>query len=192
MPFSKFIVFPIFVAMQAAIMMIVTPYIKIGPDTIGGPALITWISFQSWAMYFLGGCTLKMAGKTIIGYICGIVAAVAIFTLNGLFSKQMQMPGSVALPLAVFIVVIPIMCAEKVKLLDFIPAWFMGAAVFFALQFMSKAGTPAEYVAIAIPEMIACVVGLGFGVCTVSFRTWYEKKVMPQTEETAEPAKKSA
>ena len=97
-----------------------------------------------------------------------------------------------ALPLAVFVVVIPIMCAEKVELLNFIPAWFMGAAVFFALQFMSGAGTMAEYADIAIPEMIACIVGLGFGYCTVSFRTWYEKKVMPQTEETAEQAKKSA
>jgi hypothetical protein len=190
MPFSKFIVFPIFVALQAAIMMLITPHIKIGPASIGGPALITWISFQTWAMYFLGGCTLKMAGKTIIGYACGIIASVAIFTLNGLLSKQM--PGSVALPLAVFIVVIPIMCAEKVKLLDFIPAWFMGAAVFFALSFMHKAGTMSAYVAIAIPEMIACVVGLGFGVCTVSFRTWYEKMVMPQTEEEAEQVKKSA
>ena len=66
MPFSKFIVFPIFVAFQAATMMILTPYIKIGPESIGGPALITWISFQAWAMYFLGGCTVKMAGKTVI------------------------------------------------------------------------------------------------------------------------------
>jgi hypothetical protein len=190
MPFSKFIVFPIFVAMQAAIMMIVTPYIKIGPGTIGGPALITWISFQTWAMYFLGGCTLKMAGKTIIGYACGIIASIAIFTLNGFFGKYMD--GYWALALAVFIVVIPIMCAEKVELLNFIPAWFMGAAVFFALAFMHKAGTMSAYVDIAIPEMIACVVGLGFGYCTVSFRTWYEKKVMPQTEETAEQVKKSA
>ncbi len=190
MPFSKFIVFPIFVALQAAIMMLVTPHIKIGPASIGGPALITWISFQAWAMYFLGGCTLKMAGKSIIGYICGIVAAIAIFTLAGLLSKFV--PGTLVFPLAVFIVVIPVMCAEKVKLLDFIPAWFMGAAVFFALQFMSSAATMGDYVTIAIPEMIACVVGLGFGFCTVSFRNWYEKMVMPQKEEETEQVKKSA
>ena len=190
MPFHKFIVFPIFVAFQAAIMMVITPHIKIGPESIGGPALITWISFQSWAMYFLGGCTLKMAGKTIIGYAGGIIASIAIFTINGFLSKSM--PGSVSLPLTVFIVVIPIMCAEKVRFLDFIPAWFMGAAVFFALQFMSGAGTMPQYAAIAIPEMIACVVGLAFGYCTVSFRTWYEKKVMPQTEQASEQVKKSA
>ncbi|MCF7956495.1 MAG: DUF1097 domain-containing protein [Phycisphaerae bacterium] len=190
MPFSKFIVFPIFVASQAAVLMLLARFIPIGPETIGGPALITWISFQSWAMYFLGGCTVKMAGKTTIGYACGIIASIAIFKLIGVFAPQMG--GYWATALAVFIVVIPVMCAEKVEILNFIPAWFMGAAVFFALQFMSKAGTMAEYAAIAIPEMIACVVGLGFGVCTVSFRTWYEKKVMPQTQEAADQVKKSA
>jgi hypothetical protein len=40
--------------------------------------------------------------------------------------------------------------------------------------------------------MVACVVGLVFGFCTVSFRKWYEKLVMPQTEEEAEQVKKSA
>ena len=190
MPFSKFIVFPIFVALQAAILMVITPLIKVGPASIGGPGLITWIAFQSWAMYFLGGCTVKMAGKTIAGYICGIVASVAIFTLGGFLSKYMA--GSVAMPLAVFIIVIPVMCAEKVELLNFIPAWFMGAGVFFALSFMHNPVTMGDYVTIAIPEMIACVVGLAFGVCTVSFRTWYEKMVMPQKEEDAEQMKKSA
>ncbi|MCD6393864.1 MAG: hypothetical protein J7M40_10185 [Planctomycetes bacterium] len=68
MPFSRFIVFPIFVAAQAASMMLVAPFIKVGPESIGGPALMTWIAFQAWAMYFLGGCTIKMAGKTAIGY----------------------------------------------------------------------------------------------------------------------------
>jgi len=39
--------------------------------------------------------------------------------------------------------------AEKVELLNFIPAWFMGTAVFFALSFMHKTGTMSAYVEIA-------------------------------------------
>ena len=189
MPFSKFIVFPVFVAFQAATLILLAPYIKIGPESIGGPALITWISFQAWAMYFLGGCTIKAAGKTVIGYACGIIASVAIFTLNGFLGGYMA--GSMSLPLAVFIVVIPVMSAERVELLNFIPAWFMGAGVFFALAGMSKASTMAQYTAIATPEMIACVVGLAYGYCTVTFRTWYEKKVMPETDETTEQLEES-
>ncbi len=191
MPFSKFIVLPIFVALQAALLMLLAPFVKIGPESIGGPGLVVWISFQAWAMYFMGGCTVKMAGKTVIGYAGGIVASVVIFTLGGAFSASMG--GYWGTALAVFIVVIPLMCVEKVEILNFIPAWFVGAGVFFALAFMAKAGTMAGYVEIAVPEMIACVIGLIFGYCTVSFRTWYEKMVMPAAvEEPAAKAKKSA
>lgn len=190
MPFSKFIAFPIFVAIQAASMMLLAPYIKIGPESIGGPALVAWIAFQAWAMYFMAGCTPKMAVKTAIGYACGIIASVAIFKLGGLLSGTMG--GYWGTALAVFIIVIPIMCAEKVEILNFIPAWFVGAGVFFALAGMHKAGTMTQYAEIAIPEMIACVIGLAYGYCTVTFRTWYEKMVMPATEETTEEAKKSA
>lgn len=186
MPFSKFIILPIFVAFQAATMMLLTPYIKVGPESIGGPGLITWISFQAWAMYFMGGCTVKMACKTVIGYAGGIIASIAIFTLIGVFAVDLGMGGYWSSALGVFCVVVPLMCVEKVEILNFIPAWFVGAGVFFALQFMSKAGTMSEYMGIAVPEMIACVIGLFYGYCTVTFRTWYEKKVAPATEEAKE------
>jgi hypothetical protein len=189
MPFSKFIVLPIFIAFQAATMMLLTPFIKIGPESIGGPKLITWIAFQAWAMYFLGGCTPKMAVKTAIGYACGIIASIAIFKLCGVFAGLGEYWGTA---LAVFIVVIPVISAERVPMLDFVPAWFIGAGVFFALQFMSKAGTMAAYMEIAIPEMIACVIGLFYGYCTVSFRVWYEKKVIPAAVESSEEIKETA
>ena len=195
MPFSKFIVIPIFIAVQAATLMLLAPFIKIGPASIGGGVLITWISFQAWAMYFMGGCTIKMARKSIVGYLGGIVGSVAIFYLMGAFSSLGVFGGA----LAVFIVVIPIICAERVEILNFIPAWFIGAGVFFALVTMhTMNSTPGEaitlgkYIEIAITEMVACVIGLAYGYCTVTFRTWYEAKVMPATNEAAEELKKSA
>jgi hypothetical protein len=33
------------------------------------------------------------------------------------------------------------------------------------------------YVSVAVPELIACVVGLCFGYVTVTFQTWYTAKV---------------
>ena len=193
MPFSKFIVFPIFVAAQAASMMLLARFIKVGPESIGSPAaLMTWVAFQAWAMYFLGGCTVKMAGKTAIGYAGGIIASVAIFKLGGVFADTCGMGGYWGTALAVFCVVIPVMCAERVEILNFVPAWFLGAGVFFALAAMYGPKTMAGYTQIAVPEMIACVVGLFYGYCTVSFRKWYEKMVMPATEEAAEEVKKSA
>ena len=141
-------------------------------------------------MYFLAGCTVKAAGKTVIGYAGGIIASIIIFKLIGVFVGVMGAYWGPAL--AVFVVVIPLMCAERVEILNFVPAWFVGAGVFFALQSMSGAGTMAQYREIAVPEMIACVVGLSYGYCTVSFRTWYEKMVMPAAEEPAEQEKQSA
>ena len=191
MPFSRFIVFPIFVAAQAASMMLVARFIRVGPGSVDSPAaLMTWIAFQAWAMYFLGGGTVKMAGKTAIGYAGGIIASVAIFKLTGVFTGVMG--GYWGLALAVFCVVIPVMCAERVEILNFIPAWFLGAGVFFALAGIHGPDTMAGYFQIAAPEMIACVVGLLYGYCTVTFRTWYEKKVIPATEESAEEVKESA
>jgi len=184
MPFSKFIVFPIFVALQAGILMLIGPYIKVGPESIGGPALVTWIAFQAWAMYFLGGCTVKMAGKSVIGYACGIIASVAIFELMGVLGGPLG--GYWGGALAVFIVVIPVMCAEKVEILNFIPAWFVGAGAYFALAGMHGPSTMSGYIEIALPEMIACVIGLAFGFCTVTFKVWYEKMVMPATDQAVE------
>jgi len=184
MPFSKFIVFPIFVAFQAASIMLLAPYIKLAPESIGGPGLIAWISFQAWAMYFLAGCTVKTAAKTAIGYAGGIIASIIIFKLIGVLVGPMG--GYWGTALAVFCVVIPLMCVERVEILNFVPAWFIGAGVFFALQFMSGAGTMAEYIGIAVPEMIACLIGLFYGYCTVAFRTRYEKMVIPPKEEKPE------
>jgi len=184
MPFSKFIVFPIFVAFQAASMILLAPYIKVGPESIGGPALMSWVAFQAWAMYFLAGCKVKMAAKTVIGYAGGIVASIAIFKLAGVFAGPMG--GYWGTALAVFLVVIPLMCVERVEILNFVPAWFVGAGVFFALQFMSGADTMAKYMEIAAPEMIACIMGLFYGYCTVAFRTRYEKMVAPAAEQPAE------
>ena len=190
MPFSKFIVFPIFVAFQAASMILLAPYIKVGPESIGGPALMAWVAFQAWAMYFLAGCSIKMAAKTVIGYAGGIIASIVIFELAGVFAGGIG--GYWGTALAVFFVVIPLMCVERVEILNFVPAWFVGAGVFFAFAGMHKADTMAKYMEIAAPEMIACIIGLFYGYCTVAFRTWYEKMVTPATEEAAEEAKQSA
>jgi len=187
---GKYMVIPTFIALQAFILMVLTPFVPLNGTSDGG-GLITWISFQAWAMYFLGGCTPKMAVKTVIGYAGGILASIAIFELAGLFAGLNSPPNFLwGLNLAVFLVVIPVICMEKVAWCDFIPAWFVGAGVFFAL--MTYLAPPEEmhkctwYTKVATAEMVACVVGLVFGACTVYFRGWYEAKFGEPAEEAAE------
>ena len=184
MTLNKFIPIPLFIAVQALILMIIAPFIP-GANKVllGAPGLITWIAFQAWAMYFLAGCTPKMAAKTFAGYVGGILASIAIFETAGALSCLNTASVSWGLNLAVFLVVIPIILMERIPGLDFIPAWFVGAGVYFAL--MTHGGKPADmstagwYGTAALAELIACAIGLLFGWGTVTVRVWYTNKVTP-------------
>ncbi len=179
--FGQFIVIPIFIALQAFTMMAITPYVPLNGTVAGGLGLITWISFQAWAMYFLAGCTPKMGVKTLIGYGGGIAASIAIFELGYLFSALNAAPNLWGLYLAVFLVVIVVISMEKVPGFDFVPAYFLGAGVFFGLKAYHaeppagvEMGKYAWYGTLALAEMVACATGLICGAITVVFRGWYE------------------
>ncbi|MCF7847473.1 MAG: DUF1097 family protein [Kiritimatiellales bacterium] len=192
MSFKQFIVIPIFIAFQAFIMMAIAPYVPGNPH-IGGGGLLTWVAFQAWAMYFMSGfppwndketgpCP-RMAGKTILGYIGGIIASIAIFELGKAlaFLNCSAAPGG--LYTAVFIVVVVVICFERIPPFNFIPAWFVGAGVYFGLMSLAGGfkpegmGTWGWYGAVALAEIVACVVGLAFGWATVAFRVKYETKL---------------
>ena len=80
-------------------------------------------------MYFMAGCTLKGGARTFFGYVMGILSAILIIKLAGLLGSA----GFWAVPLAVFVVVIPMCSMERAHaLLDFVPALFVSSAVFFA------------------------------------------------------------
>ena len=174
MSFGKFILIPIFIAIQASTMMLVAPYL--GTPGEGAAGLATWVAFQAWAMYFLAGCTVKMAFKVLAGYLGGIVASIAIFVLGDALAAPLG--GYWGYALAVLVVVVPVIAMERVPAFNFIPSWFVGAGVFFG--FMGLKGiehTAQGYMNVAAPELAACVVGLAYGWITVKFRGWYEAKV---------------
>jgi len=186
-PFSKFIIIPVFIAVQAFILMLIAKFIPGGTDSVGGPGLATWITFQAWAMYFLAGCTPKMAVKVLIGYFGGILASIAIFELGDLLAGGMG--GYWGYAIAVLIIVVPVISMEKVPWLDFIPGYFIGAGVFFgAMTLKAVEHTRAGYTSVAVPEMIACAIGLAFGWVTVTIRVKYEAKVGAGAAEGAEDA----
>lgn len=155
---------------------------------------MAWAAFQAWAMYFLAGCTPKMAGKVLLGYLGGIVASIAIFELYGLFAGLDGEKNAWGLHLAVFIVVVFVISMEKVPGFDFVPAYFIGAGVFFGLMTHASDTKPVDvstygwYLQIASPIVVACVIGLAYGWVTVAFRGWYEPLVTPKVEEAEEAA----
>jgi len=172
MSFKQFFLIPVGISVLATILM--------GMDLVKIPALHPWIVFQAWAMYFMAGCTLKGGGKVMLGYLGGAVASVAIMELAGVFFGWGL--GKAAILPAVFIVVIPVISAERVPGFDFVPAWFVGAGVFFGVMGFktSLKAWPADmshwakYGTTAADLMVSCAVGMVFGVVTVYLRGKYE------------------
>ena len=188
MSFWKYMVIPIFVALQAAVLVFLAPYLaKINPnlathEILGSKGgLLTWVAFQSWAVYFLAGCTPKMGLKALVGYAGGIVASALLVELVGILSTRCHL-GEYSLAGAVFIVVIPLIMVEKVPGFNLVPAYFVGSGAFFSMLAMfGMAKTAADiaplqkYLEIGKAEMVGAAVGLLFGFITVTFRGWYEK-----------------
>ena len=166
MSWSKFIVIPILVAALAFTVQALDQ-VMAGLMPVGDNAGFGWIAFISWAMYFMAGCNVEGGKKVFCNYVAGIVASVAIMLLGGALGGL----GFFAFPIAVFVVVIPCICLERIPPFDFVPALFVGAGIFFG--FMSYV-PGATFVTATITELVYCLVGLGYGWMTVTLRGKYE------------------
>jgi hypothetical protein len=170
MNFKKFIIIPVFIAFLAFTFILVdqliSPYMPISDNKGFG-----WVTFQAWAMYFLAGCTLKGGLRTFLGYVMGILAAILIITLAGKFGSI----GFWAVPLAVFIVVIPMCAMERAhSAIDFVPALFVSSAVFFAfMNYIPNATMTTS----AITILTYCAIGMIYGIVTVTSRNLYERRI---------------
>lgn len=176
MKFHKYVVGPIIVAALATLMQIIDQLLA--SHTIVGELLAgggSWIAFQAWACYFLGGCNVKGGAKALIAYALGIVASVAIMVLGG------SLGGFFGVPAAIFIIVIPCICCEKVSILDYVPALFVGAGAYFGIMgyIAGSAAAPytGSYLAYGLVEMFYCVFGLVWGWLTITLRGAYEKRI---------------
>ena len=174
MTFKQFFLIPVVIAILAFFLMLVD--LAAGSIFAGAKNyFVVWIAFQAWAMYFMAGCTLKNGVKVMLGYLGGAVASIAIMELGGVLGTSMPFLGKMAVPIAVLIIVVPVICSERVPMFDFVPAWFVGAGVFFGLttiQGISKSGW--SHLDVTVACLLSCLVGVIFGIVTVFFRTKYE------------------
>ncbi len=200
MSFGKFIVIPIGLAVQAFILMLIGKFIPGSTAAVGGPGLLIFVTFQCWATYFVAGCTPKGGVKVVIAYAVGILASIVIVLLGGKLAAA-GMGGYLGTAVAVLIVVVPVICLERVPMFDFIPGIFFGSGMFFAILTLgggvglneageaAKIGITADtagFLSIAIPQLIACTVGQVFGWITVYWRGAYEKAVGAGGDDAAE------
>jgi hypothetical protein len=171
----KFFVIAAGVALQATLLVLAAPYLKFQVGVVDfNLNSWVWVCFQSWAVYFLAGCTLQGGIKGFLGYLCGIIMTVLIIAIAG------PIGGTMGFPVGVFVMVVVAILCEKVSLLSLIPAWFVASGAFFSQWKGIPAGSSliTECMKIGVPEFIAGTVGLAFGWITVFWRGAYERKFM--------------
>ena len=164
---SKFFPIALFIGLQAALLQALDQTFCASFVLIAGGG---WISFQSWAMYFVSGCDLKGGARSLVGYIIGMVASIAIMLTGGALSGL----GFWATPVALIILVPIILYLELTpEIMSYVPAVFVGSGVFFGIMsYVPNATFQTAFIA----ELAYCVLGLFFGWMTVTFRGWYEPK----------------
>lgn len=175
MTLKKYFPIALFIGAQAAILQCIDQAIcaSIFPLVAGGG----WIAFQSWAMYFLAGCTPKGGIRALIGYVLGMVASIAIMVGGGQFGSMGL--GFWAMPLILLILVPIVLYLDQApELFNLVPAVFVGAGVFFGVMSYVPGAT---FQNAFVGEGLYCVLGLIFGWGTVTFRGWYEGKYVNQT-----------
>ncbi len=150
------------------------------------PNLVTWICFQTWALYFLAGCNIKGGLKAAACYAIGILASMVIIEFGGSLSGL----GQWAFPTAVGVIAFSVILLEKVPALNLIPALFIGSGAFFG--WMSANGENATYAQAFGVVMGSCLFGMLFGVVTVWARTKYSEMFETQSNEEEKAEAKAA
>lgn len=132
----------------------------------------SWICFQTWAVYFFSGSTLKGGIKALISYALGIMASVVIMKFG---EGIIPFSGFFAVPLAVGIIAFAAIFLERNEWTSCIPALFIGAGAFFAFMNYVPGATFANAAFVII---VYCFIGLFFGFITTLLRSKYEKSVL--------------
>ncbi|MBT3278009.1 MAG: DUF1097 domain-containing protein [Phycisphaerales bacterium] len=186
MTLKQFMPIPIMIAAIATVLVVAYNYII--PEIpslakIVGPGMP--VTFQAWAMYFMAGCTILGGLKVLVGYAGGIAASIFILEVMNFSPANFKW----MMALAVFVIVIPVIMAERVKLINHVPAWFVGSGMFFVLRnFPAPTGQAmdprwAAHCDTAMLVLTACLIGQIFGIITVWCRMAYEGMLPKPAEE---------
>lgn len=174
---KKLIAGPLIIGILACLIQVVDQALigAVSPSMGAAGKGLSWVAFQSWALYFLAGCNIQGGIKVFLGYILGIVGSILIIMLG---TGALSGVGFFAVPAAVGIVAFFIIFLEHTKWLNLIPAIFIASGAFFSLMNFAGDFLGSNFFMEAFKlEMIYAVIGLVFGVVTVTVRGAVEAKL---------------
>jgi len=164
-------VYAVLTALLAGVVTLITWQMNGWPTVAGQP--LTYISFTAWAAYFLFGANISGAAKAFSSMIAGIIAAILMFVLSIAFGFVPWW----AVPLAVVILVIPMIFCERIKIFNNVAAVFMGTGLYFSI---SAAGgfagfTADQYLIVGLTELLYVFIGFAAGWLTIQFNIMASK-----------------
>ena len=138
---------------------------------------LTYLSFGTWACYFVCGCNPKGAANWFLSMAFGIVCAIFMFVLTFLFMPAMGY--LIGVSVAVVILVIVMMFTDRMKLNS--AGVFIGTAFYFALNASGALTTftAGDYIMAGVAELIYTFIGLLAGYITI----WFAGLVTKNSEE---------
>lgn len=173
MKFGKLFFYAICVSILAGVVDLVTNLMQ-GSGIIATGASLTFITFICWAAYFLFGANLKGAWSAFLGLIVGIIAAKLMFVLVGVFADAGLNVSLIAIPLAVFILVVFMLLCEKVPYFNNVAAIFLGTGMFFGLMGIPTIASQG-FTTVAFGELLYAAIGFAAGWLTIAIRVAIEK-----------------
>ncbi len=175
MPLKKFVLIPVIIGILAFFIQVLDQLLSPVMPPAGNVGF-SWICFQSWAVYFFSGCTVKGGIKAFISYAIGVIASILIMTMGGAMFPAI---GFFAVPLAVGIIACAAIFLERNDWTSCIPALFIGAGAFFAFMNYVPGAT---FCNASLTIMVYCLIGLLFGFVTILLRSKYEEKVKSENK----------
>lgn len=167
---GKFFLYSILMGILAGIITLITW--QMNGFIVQSATPLTYITFCSWAAYFLIGANPKAALLGLGSAVAGIIAAVLMFVLSLAFGFTPWW----AVPLAVVIIVPFMIYCEKVKPISNTSVVFLATGLFFSLAAAGSVEfTFTGYVLAGVAELVYMIIGFVAGWASIQIFTFCSK-----------------
>jgi hypothetical protein len=165
MKFGKYLIYAVLTAILSVFVVILTDFLQ-NIGFIASGASLTFVTFCSWAAYFLLGANPKAAIAGWLSMILGTIGAIIIYVVATMLGGTGMNFPYLALPLGVGVGVVIMILFGRLPAANNVAAIFLGAGLFFGTMGAPDAASKG-YILVAVGELIYAAIGLAAGYLTI-------------------------